>query len=130
MFKLTLCWLLITSLMMAPALAAMEYSGNQSAARQEQPLLKALICSPALFGGIGSDCALDAVRIIGDWAWVSWSGNAAAGMSVLRRQGKSWKHITGTGGESSPLMYSYSSGQGSQFSLILRGPALFNPLAS
>lgn len=98
MFKIMSCWLLMNSLLMAPALAEIEYSGNQTGARQAQPALKSLICNPALFGKMGSECKLDAVRLIGDWAWVAWSGKEAGGMSVLRRQGNNWMHITGGGG--------------------------------
>ena len=71
-----------------PALA-LEYSGNLAGAKQAQPALRKLVCSPQLFGA-GQNCALNAVRLIGDWAWVSWSSGEAGGTSVLRRGGKGW----------------------------------------
>ncbi|MEZ0369493.1 MAG: YARHG domain-containing protein [Candidatus Sericytochromatia bacterium] len=82
---------------LSPALAAIEYSGDLPAARQARPALQNLICSRQLFGG-GVGCTVDAVRVLGDWAWVAWSGKEFGGVSVLRRSGKAWKHITGGGG--------------------------------
>lgn len=79
----------------APAIA---YSGEITAGKQAEPALKAVICSPAQFGAIGSDCHLSEVRVLGDWAWVMWGGGEAGGSSVLKRTGKTWKHVMGGGG--------------------------------
>jgi len=89
----TLCLSLIT----LPAWA-IEFSGQGKLAQMHYPALKKIVCSPQHFGGIGKDCDLDRVRIIGAWAWVSWSGGEAGGNSLLKLTGKSWKHITGGGG--------------------------------
>ncbi|MBT9548634.1 MAG: YARHG domain-containing protein [Candidatus Sericytochromatia bacterium] len=77
---------------------AVEYSGQGKLAQKHYPVLKKIVCSPAHFGGIGKDCDLDRVRIIGVWAWVSWSGGEAGGNSLLKLSGSSWKHVTGGGG--------------------------------
>src|SRR3990167_10278663 len=77
---------------------AVEYSGQSKLAQKYYPVLKKIVCSPQHFGGIGKDCDLDRVRVIGSWAWVSWSGGEAGGNSLLKLSGSSWKHITGGGG--------------------------------
>lgn len=88
---------LLFSLSPGPA-GAMEYSGQIALAKQHAPSLQKVVCSPQHFGGIGKDCHLDHVRIVGLWAWVSWSGGEAGGNSLLKLNGKNWKHITGGGG--------------------------------
>ncbi|PIQ26938.1 hypothetical protein COW36_17045 [bacterium (Candidatus Blackallbacteria) CG17_big_fil_post_rev_8_21_14_2_50_48_46] len=88
----------LLSLCALPVWAGIEYSGEAKLAHQHQPALQKVICSPQVFGQIGKDCHLDAVRVLGDWAWVSWSGGEAGGMSVLKYSGAQWKHIYGGGG--------------------------------
>jgi hypothetical protein len=89
----TLC----LSLISLPAWAV-EFSGQGKLAQKHYPALKKIVCSPQHFGGIGVDCDLDRVRVIGAWAWVSWSGGEAGGNSLLKLSGSSWKHVTGGGG--------------------------------
>jgi hypothetical protein len=88
---------LCLSLLSLPA-GAVEFSGQTKLAQKHYPVLKKIVCSPQHFGGIGNDCDLDRVRIIGSWAWVSWSGGESGGNSLLKLSGSSWKHVTGGGG--------------------------------
>lgn len=76
---------------------AVEYSGQVTQGKQAQTAIQKLICSPDLFGA-DKGCHLDAVRIIDNWAFVSWSGENMGGMSILKKQGTSWKHMIGGGG--------------------------------
>ena len=85
-------------LFQGPAWAVLEYSGQIRAAQENSAGLKKVICSSERFGMPGKACDLGAVRVIGDWAWVSWNSGDAAGSAMLHRLNGGWQFVQGARG--------------------------------
>jgi hypothetical protein len=90
--------LLSFSSLCLPSMAGINYSGHLKQAQKNYPALKKTICSQSVFGQKGNFCDLRSVRVIGNWAWVTWTSGESGGSSVLKYSGSNWKHIYGGGG--------------------------------
>lgn len=86
-----------SALVWTPAARAdIEFSGSPADALEALPLLRHQLCPPAAAGYQG--CELLAVRVIGDWAWVSWRREQKPGSSLLRRAARDWQVAYANGG--------------------------------
>lgn len=88
---------LVSALVWTPAARAdLEFSGSPADALEALPLLRHQLC-PSEAAGYRA-CELLAVRVIGDWAWVSWRREQKSGSSLLRRAALDWQLAYANGG--------------------------------